>query len=337
MSKINNNYASPLKLGNITLPAPFFQAALSGYTDRAMRVISRRFGCPLSFSGLMLAKSASHRRVLEMPQYTVHHDDHPVGGQLLGSDPAIMAQAARNLQEFGYDLIDLNFACPAPKVVRRGRGGYLLNDPARIKEICHRVRQAVSCPVIMKLRIGYDHSCQGRDNFYQICRQADHDGIDALIIHGRTVQQRYRDRADWNVIAEVKRQFPSMTIIGSGDLFTPTDIADRLAETTVDGVAIARGSIGNPWIFPQALAMIQGKQMPPNPDIPEQGRVISQHFDLITKLYDTRKAIIYFRKFSIYYCKHHPERKKVQHDLLTATTIDQVQNTIKLWYGREYV
>ena len=330
----NTKNISPLtlNLGSIRLTAPFFQAPLSGYSDRAMRAISRRFGCQLCFSGLILAKSASYRHVLEKPQFIIHDNDHPIGGQLLGSDPDIMAKAARNLRDLGCDLIDLNFACPAPKVIRRGRGGFLLNDPLKIREIYNRVRRAVSCPVTMKLRTGFDHSDRAMDNFLQICSNAAIDGVDAIIIHGRTVQQRYRDRADWNIIQQVKTNFPNLTVIGSGDLFTPADIADRLTNTNVNGVAVARGSIGNPWIFNQSLALINDNILPPSPEIYEQGRVITDHFDLLLELYQPRKAVRYFRKFSIHYSKHHPERKKVQRDLLAAATISQLNQALKLWY-----
>jgi len=324
---------SPLRLGDITLTAPFFQAPLSGYSDSAMRRISREYGAPMSFGGLLLDKSTLHRKVMAKPLYAISPDEHPIGGQLLGSEPDIMGQAAVRLQEAGFDLIDLNFACPAPKVLNRQRGGYLLSHPDRVIQIYRQVRRSVNCPVTMKLRIGLDHSDEARAKFWQICQLTCDEGIDALIVHGRSVQQRYRDRADWDIIAQVKRRYPQTTIIGSGDLFTAEDIAYRLKSSGVDGVVIARGAIGNPWIFREARALIAGQPKLPAPDLAEQGRVLLRHFEMVRQLYEGRKAVIHFRKFSINYCRRHPQRKKAQIDLMAAQTPDELHTTVKKWYN----
>ena len=176
-----------LKLGTIALDVPFFQASLSGYSDYAMRKLARRFGCPFTFADMMLAKSAANPRVLSMPCFRPGPDEHPIGAQILGETPATMAKAARDLVAVGYDLIDLNFACPAPKVLRRGRGGALLDDPDAIIDNLKAVQDAVACPILMKLRIGVDHTTRSLDNFWEIVTRAIEQGVDALIIHGRTV------------------------------------------------------------------------------------------------------------------------------------------------------
>ena len=312
---------------------PFFQAPLSGYTDVPMRRICRDYGAPLAFSGLMLDKSTAYRKVMKKPEFTIGPDDHPIGGQLLGSKPEVMARAAKTLVDFGYDLIDLNFACPVPKVLRRGRGGELLKYPDTIADIYRRVRSAVTCPVIMKLRIGFDNSLVSQNNFWQICRQTAQDGIDALVIHGRTVMQRYRGKADWDLIYQVKREFPNLTVIGSGDLFTAEDVIQRLADYKVDGVAIARGGVGNPWIFRDARALIAGGEKPAPPSVVEQGQVFTRHLEMIIQFYDERKVVPYFRKFCVYYAKHHPQRKKVIMDLLKAQTIAELRQATDKWYG----
>ena len=157
-----------LKIGNVTLDVPFFQAPLSGYSDYPMRKMARDFGAPLTFSGVMLAKSAANPKVLAKAVFRPGEDEHPIGAQILGAEPEVMAAAAKALVGVGYDLIDLNFACPAPKVLRRHRGGYLLNEPEKVIQIYRCVRSAVSCPVIMKLRIGFDSSEASRENFHQI-------------------------------------------------------------------------------------------------------------------------------------------------------------------------
>ena len=323
-----------LKLGNLTLNTPFFQASLSGYSDTAMRTIARRFNCQLTFAGVMLDKITLHKRVLRKPAFAVGDDEHPIGAQIMGTDPEMMASAATALHNIGYDLIDLNFACPAPKVLRRGRGGALLNDPQKIIEIYRRVRQAVPCPVLMKLRTAYKEvTSQESDNFWQICDLAAAEGIDALIVHGRATLQRYRGRANWDILAKLKQRHPNTTIIGTGDLFTPETIIQRLNETKIDGVAIARGAIGNPWIFTETLALLKGLPKPPPPTIAQQGQIILDHYNMVSKLYINKRGVSFFRKFIARYAKGHPERKKAQLDLIKAPDEQHLRQAIKHWYG----
>ena len=322
-----------LKLGNIQLPLPFFQAPLSGYSDRAMRAISRRHGAPLTFSGVILAQTAMHPQVLRRPAFAPADDEHPVGAQLLGNDPAMMARAAGQLQDIGYDLVDLNFACPAPKVLRRHRGGFLLTQPTTVLDIVRRVRDTVTCPLLIKLRTAYDHD-YGYDNLWWICSHAIDAGVDAIVLHGRTVMQRFRDHADWHIVAQAKAHFPQTTIIGSGDIFEPADITARLTLAGPDGVIVARGAVGNPWIFARAAALIQGENIPA-PTIAQQGRVILDHYNMVLDLYPPAKATPYFNKFSVRYCRLHPQRRAVQQDLLTATTPDAFRRAVKHWYQVE--
>jgi len=322
-----------LALGSIKLEAPFFQAPLSGYSDRAMRILAREHGSALTFAPVMLAKSAASEGMWRKAASVVRDDEHPIGGQILGREPEIMAKAARALVQAGYDLIDLNFACPAPKVLRRKRGGYLLNEPQLLMQIYRRVRESVSCPVLMKLRAGYDGSSRSRDNFQRICRQAADEGIDALIIHGRTVVQRYRGKADWRIIEDLRQRLPHATIIGSGDLLSAEAVVHRLQSQAVDGVAIARGAVGNPWIFQQVAAWLDGRGPLPQPGLAEQGRMLLRHFELVSDIYRPGKALRYFRKFSVRYCRHHPQRKQVQMELMAAEDRGQVLRAINHWYG----
>lgn len=322
-----------LKIGNINLDVPFYQASLSGYSDYPMRVLARQFGSPLTFTGVMLDKIALHEKAVRKLQFNPEADEHPVGAQILGANPKTMAAAAANFEKLGFDLIDLNFACPAPKVLRRRRGGFLLNRPDAAIEIYRRVRDAVKCPVTIKLRIGFGSDDGTRDNFWQICEQASSDGVDAIAIHGRTVNKKYRGAADWDIIKQVKQKFPQTTIIGSGDLFDAQTAVDRYKSSGIDGVIIARGAIGNPWIFRDIRAIIEGKPAPPEPDITEQGRVMLHHFNMILQRRRNIKGIRYFRKFTIRYCKRHPQRKKVQTALMAPENQEQVLAEIKKWYG----
>jgi len=321
-----------LKLGTIILEAPFFQAALSGYSDYAMRKLAASFGAPLTFAPLMLAKSVAVPKVLAKPFFRPHDDEHPVGAQILGNDPHEMAQAAKALEGVGYDLIDLNFACPAGKVLRRRRGGYLLKEPAGVMEIYQRVREAVGCPVLVKLRAGFDQSEQMQDNFWRIVTELAVQGADAVIIHPRTVVQRFKGSADWDILAQAKRRFARMTIIGSGDLFDVDAVQRLMTSCRIDGVAIARGAIGNPWLFTQLRAFFDGKTCPAVPDVCLQHEVILAHFNHVAQLYSQSKVVGYFRKFIVGYCKLHPQRKKAQRDLLAAADSSQLLAALDKWY-----
>lgn len=318
-----------LKLGQLKLNVPFFQASLSGYSDYAMRKLARQYGAPLTFAGVMLAKSAADEKMLRKAAFRPEYDEHPVGAQILGRRPDVMAEAAKGLVDAGYDVVGLNFACPAPKILRRKRGGYLLAEPERIVEILRSVRKAVNCPVTMKLRIGFDNTDKSLDNFYRICRSSAAEGADALVIHGRTVVQKYHGSADWKVITNVKHSLPGMTIVGSGDMLGAVSAAERLQVSQVDGVSIARGAIGNPWIFRRLRAMLQGEPVPDLPKIDELGRVMLKHLDMVSGLYEGKKAVAYFRKFLVNYCKLHPERKKVQAALISIDNRRELVKAIK--------
>ena len=320
-----------VKIGSIVLDVPFLQAAIAGYSDIAMRGLARRFGCPLTFAGVMIDTSAAHPVIMRKLGFRPAPNEHPVGGQIVGTEPGNMIKAAHALVDAGYDLVDLNFACPAPKVLRRGRGGEMLTDPAGVIEIFRRVRDAVKCPVTMKLRVGYDESEASKEDFWRIVETVAGDNIDALIIHGRTVNQYYRGKADWQKIIEVKKRFPHITVFGSGDIFSPETILERLGQG-IDGVAIARGAIGNPWIFASTRALLEGKPKPQHPSIEEQEDIMLNHFHEVETIHGKAKAIGYFRKFSCHYCKFHPEKKYVHTDLMAAKSSEQFLAAVKKWY-----
>jgi tRNA-dihydrouridine synthase B len=322
-----------LKLGQLELDVPFFQAALSGYTDWAMRKLAKDFGCPLSLTGVMLAKSVANPRVLRKQAFRPQEDEHPVGAQLLSRTPATMAKAARDCVTVGYDLVDLNFACPAPKVLRRKRGGALLREPDRVTDILKAVKDAVDCPVLMKLRYGVNHQPNSETNFWHIVEQAVAQGVDALVIHGRTVDERYRGKADWDVLQKVKQAFPQAIIVGSGDIFDAAQAKDVMIRTGLDGVVAARGAVGNPWLLRNLRDVFEGKSMPAPPTLPEQKEALLQHFNMVLQLYEEKRAVGYFRKFAAGYTRLHPQRKTVLLAFMAANTKQQVYDLVEQWYS----
>jgi tRNA-dihydrouridine synthase B len=322
-----------LRIGNLELDLPFFQASLSGYTDYPMRMFAHRYGCPFTIADVMLAKSVARPEVLAKPCFQPRPDEHPVGAQILGKTPSMMAKAAKGLVEVGYDVVDVNCACPAPKVVRRGRGGAMLSDPDAVIDVLKAVRDAVQCPVMVKLRIGTDYSSFAQDNFWEIVERTIEVGINAMVIHGRTVAERYRGKANWDMLAAVKHRFPAATIIGSGDVFDARASVELLKRTGLDGIVVARGAISNPWIFRDLRCIWEGGEIPPSPDLAELRSVMLEHLDLVAADHPEHSAIGFFRKFLVGYAKRHPKRKLVLQTLLKAKTRKEVEAEINAWYA----
>jgi nifR3 family TIM-barrel protein len=304
-------HARPLAIGGVPLASPVVQAALSGYSDRAMRVLARRHGAAYSLGEVLLdqfvATVGSNRR--NLARLAVAAEEHPVGGQLMGSNPDDFPPAARRLVAEGYDVIDINFGCPVKKVLGRCRGGYLLSQPATALEIVAKVRDAVPphVPVTLKMRRGLDDTPASLDNFWTIFDGAFARGAAAITVHGRTVKQKYVGPSSWEFLAAVKRHAGQRIVIGSGDLFSAAACVAMLDATGVDAVSVARGAIGNPWIFRQTLALLAGDPPLPPPTIHEQREVLREHWALSMELHGEQVAGRSMRKFAIKYARVHPE------------------------------
>jgi nifR3 family TIM-barrel protein len=309
-------HLKPLSIGAVRLASPVVQAALSGYSDLPMRLLARRFGASYALCEVLLdtfvAVIGTNKK--NLARVAVSDDEHPVGGQLMGANPDDFPPAAQRLVAAGFDVIDINFGCPVRKVLGRCRGGYLLSVPETALEIVSRVRDAVPphVPVTLKMRRGIDDSAESAEKFWTIFEGAFARGAAAITVHGRTVQQKYVGPSNWEFLAAVKRAAGSRTIIGSGDLFSPQACAAMLRETGVDGVSVARGAIGNPWIFAQTLAILAGEPPPPPPTIHEQRDVLREHFQLSEDLHGEQLAGRHMRKFAIKYARLHPEHLAVR-------------------------
>jgi tRNA-dihydrouridine synthase B len=330
------NPLRPLRIGNLEIGFPLVQAALSGYSDMAMRVTARRLGasyalCEVMLDRLVLEGGKKARRKWA----SVAAEEHPVGGQLMGSDPAQFGPAAAELADAGFDVIDINFGCPVKKVLGRCRGGFLLSQPATALEIVSRVREAVPAdkPVTVKMRRGLDDSQASRDNFFTIFDGAFERGVAAITVHGRTVEQRYLGPSRWAFLIEVKRHAGTRTVLGSGDLFSPQDCLRMIAETNVDGVTVARGAIGNPWIFSQAKALAAGLPMPDPPRLHEQREVIREHYRLSQEIYGPQVAGRQMRKFGIKYARLHPHSQQVRDAFVAVHEPADWLKVLDRWYA----
>jgi tRNA-dihydrouridine synthase B len=248
--------SSKLSIGHIQLDFPVVQAALSGYSDWAMRVLARRMGAPYTLCEVLLDKfvvEVSKGKKAERFM-RVTDEEHPVAAQLMGAVPEDFPPAAQRLVAAGFDVIDINFGCPVKKVLGRCRGGFLLSQVETALEIVERVRDSLPphVPVTVKMRRGLDDTAESRERFYQIFDGAFSRGVAAITVHGRTVQQRYVGPSRGEFLREVNRHAGERAVLGSGDLFTAQACLDMIEQTGVDGVTAARGAIGNPWIFQHA-------------------------------------------------------------------------------------
>lgn len=323
-----------LTIGSRLFAFPVVQAALSGYSDRPMRLVARRTGAELTLNEVVLDRLVLQKGKLREEILSLGDDDHPTGGQLMGSEPEQFAAAAQDLVEAGYDLIDINFGCPVRKVLGRCRGGYLLTDPANALRIVRAVFESVAGrrPVMLKMRRGYDDSGESERNFFEILDGAFEVGVAAVTVHARTVEQRYVGPSKWPFLARVKHHVGNRTVLGSGDLFTADAVKHMIEETGVDGVTVARGAIGNPFIFRECRALLAGNPLPPPPTVAEQREAIEAHLAFASETYGAARAAILLRKFWIRYSDLHPHRAEVRKDFIAARTPAECVEAIARWY-----
>ena len=328
-----------LSIGGVVLESPVVQAALSGYSDRAMRVLARRHGAAYALCEVLLdifvAVVGTNSR--NLAKIAVADEEHPVGGQLMGANPDDFAPAARRLVEAGFDCIDINFGCPVKKVLGRCRGGYLLGVPETALEIVSRVREAVPAhvPVTLKMRRGIDDSSKSLENFWRIFDGAFDRGVAAITVHGRSVEQKYVGPSNWDFLAAVKRHAGQRIVIGSGDLFSAEACVAMLARTGVDGVSVARGAIGNPWIFRQTLALLAGEPALPPPTIYQQRDVLREHFRLAEELHGEDRAGRVMRKFAIKYARLHPNSLPVRDAFVSVKVNADWQRVLDRFYATD--
>ncbi|MCO6047297.1 tRNA-dihydrouridine synthase [Aeoliella sp. ICT_H6.2] len=328
-----------LRIGPIELDFPVVQAALSGYSDSPMRVIARRMGAPYTICEVMLDQFLVNFKQRKRTSHFLHiaDEEHPVGGQLMGAEPEQFGPAALKLVEAGFNVIDINFGCPVKKVLGRCRGGFHLSQPEVALEIVERVRQAVpdDIPVTVKMRRGIDDTPESREQFFAIFDGAYARGAAAITVHGRTVMQRYNGPSRWDFLRELKSHAGKRVLLGSGDLFTAQACLDMIRCTGVDGVTVARGAIGNPWVFDQARALARGEALPDPPSLFEQRDVIAEHFRLAEETYGPDRCVPTMRKFSIKYSQLHPRQEEVRKDFCTVKQPGAWREVLQRWYATD--
>jgi len=289
-----------LRIGSFEIFPPLALAPMAGVTNALFRRLFKPFGFGLTVSEFVSAQSLvrMNRRTLEMVD--VYPEERPTAVQLHGNDPEVMARAAAFVEECGADIVDINFGCPAPKIVKGGDGAAILRDPDLAVRICGAVRKAVKrAPVTVKMRLGWE-----ADNFthFDIARRAQDVGIDAFTLHGRYGKQFYKGRADWSYIAALKAAL-RVPVIGNGDVSSAEEAMQRLGESGADAIMIGRAALGNPWLVREIAAAMRGEPKPAPPSVAERVDFACAHLDAMVERYGEKSGVLQMRKHLGWYLK----------------------------------
>ncbi len=313
-----------MMLGNVRIKGKVVLAPLAGVTDSSFRWICRQLGAAAVFTEMISADGLVRESQKTREYMAFREAERPIGFQLFGSDPEIMAQAAEIAAEMKPDFIDLNFGCPVKKVVKRGAGAALLKDVALVGKIARAVVKVSPAPVTAKIRKGWN---QKSANALEIARELEQAGVAAITVHGRTQSEMFRGTADWEIIAEIKRKI-SIPVIGNGDVRSAEDAKKMLDETGCDLVMIGRGALGNPWIFQQANYFLETGELLPPPTPQQKLEIILRHLDDRVQGEQSKRALFEMRKHLSWYVKGLPGCAHVRAQLFQLNELGEVKDKL---------
>lgn len=324
-----------MRIGTLVLENPLILAPMARITQLPFRRLAREAGCALVVTEMVSANGLVHGTKKTVELLVSHPDERPLSAQIFGSDPQIMKDAAQMVQGLGVDLLDVNLGCSVQRVVRQGAGVALMREPERLEAVLMEIRSAVSLPFTVKMRTGWEPS---GDQAVRTARIAEYCGVDAVTIHPRTAVQGFSGRADWSVIARLKKSV-SIPVIGNGDIRRPDDVFTMQRETGCDGIMIGRASIGNPWIFAEALDLMHSGSHR-RPDFPERLNTVLRYIDYCVNHFGEARAVPLMRSRLGWFTRGLPNsssfrakiiRLKTRQDMVDAvqTYFGQVQNTAR--------
>lgn len=313
-----------LKIGNVELENRYILGPMAGVTDLPFRLLCKEQGAGLLCMEMVSAKAILYNNRNTESLLEIHPDELPVSLQFFGSDPKIMSEMAKRVEERPFSFLDINMGCPVPKVVKNGEGSALMKNPRLVYDIVSSIVRAIEKPVTVKIRKGFDDD---HINAVEIARIAEEAGASAIAVHGRTREQYYSGKADWEIIRKVKEAV-SVPVIGNGDVFSPRQAEDMFRETGCDGVMVARGAQGNPWIFAELKAWEEEGRILPRPGKDEVRQMILRHARLQIEMKGEYPGIREMRKHVAWYTKGLPGAARFRDRVNAAETLEGLENLL---------
>lgn len=311
-------------IGNVVLENPVILGPMAGVTDLPFRQICKEHGCSLMYTEMVSAKAILYKNRNTGPLMEVGDQEGPVALQLFGSDPEIVSAMAAWVEHGPYALIDINMGCPVPKVVNNGEGSALMKDPKLVEKLLTALVKRVKKPVTIKIRRGFD---EAHANAVEIAKIAESCGVSAIAVHGRTREQFYSGKADWDAIRRVKEAV-TIPVIGNGDIFTPEDAGLMMEQTGCDGVMIARGAKGNPWIFSRTLHYLKTGEILPTQGREELKETILRHGRLQVQYKGEYSGIREMRKHLAWYTAGLPHSSALRNEVNQVETWEEFQRMV---------
>lgn len=322
---MGQNKIAPLQIGNVTLENNLILAPMAGVTDLPFRLLCKEKGAGLLCMEMVSAKAILYKNKNTQELLKIDPRENPVSLQLFGSDPDIISQIAHEIEERPFDILDLNMGCPVPKIVNNGEGSALMKNPKLAGEIIEKTVKEIRKPVTVKIRKGFDEE---HVNAVEMAKAAEAAGAAAVAVHGRTREQYYAGKADWDIIRQVKEAV-SIPVIGNGDLLTADDVIAMKEQTGCDGFMIGRGAQGNPWIFQQILHYFETGEKLGKPSVEEVTDMILRHARMMLKFKGEYTGIREIRKHAAWYTAGYPNSARLRVAINAIESYEELEKLLK--------